>query len=71
MIRLYKIVGGKVGELITDGETLTEAVEKAYEAGTLDGWGKLSREDYDEQIEALKDHVQTAKSDYLILGTEE
>jgi len=66
MIKLYKAIRGKKSELIGEGETLHEVVEKAYEAGSIDAWDELYREDFDEQIEVLVDYVRTAHQDYVI-----
>ena len=66
MIKLYKAIRGKKTELIGEGETLHEVVEKAYEAGVLNARDELYREDLDEQIEVLVDYVRTAHQDYVI-----
>ena len=66
MIKLYEAISGRKFRLISEGETLHEAIEKAYEAGALDPWDELYREDFDEQIEALVDYVSAAHQDYVI-----
>jgi len=66
MIKLYSAVSGKKFRLISEGETLHEAVEKAFEIGLINALDELTRDDFDEQIEALVDYIIAAHSDYVI-----